>query len=63
MPLATMPEPEPRKKPSAQETIRVPLRGPNIVSSLESPPPPAAVKVHQAVVRKHLLERKTQPDR
>jgi hypothetical protein len=57
-----MSEPEPRKKPSALEKIRVPLRGPGIVSSLESPPPPSAVKVHQAVVRKHLLEQRTQPD-
>jgi hypothetical protein len=33
------------------------------VSSLDSPPPPAAIKVHQAVVRKHLLEQKAQPER
>lgn len=58
-----MTEPEPRKKPSAEEKITVPLRGPHIVSSLESPPPPLAVKVHQAVVRKHLLEQKIHPDR
>lgn len=57
-----MTEPQPRKKPSAHEKIAVPLRGPNIVTSLESPPPPAAVKVHQAVVRKHLLEQQTHPE-
>jgi hypothetical protein len=33
------------------------------MSSLDAPPRPAAIKVHQAVVRKHLLEQKTHPDR
>jgi hypothetical protein len=54
-----MTEQEPRKQPSSHEKIAVPLRGPNIVTSLESPPPPAAVKVHQAVVRKHIIEQQT----
>ena len=58
-----MSEPEPRKQPSSQEKIEVPLQGPNIVTSLDSPPPPSAVRVHQAVVRKHLLEQKAHPDR
>ena len=57
----TMSEPEPRKSLSAQKQITVAVRGPNIVSTLEAPPPPSAVKVHQAMVRKHLLEQKTQP--
>ena len=58
-----MSEPQPQRKPPPREAIRVPLRGPNIVSSLDAPPRPAAIKVHQAVVRKHLLEQKTHPDR
>jgi hypothetical protein len=57
-----MSEPEPKREPPKQKGIPVPLRGPNIVSSLESPPRPAALKVHQAVVRKHLLEQKAQPE-
>ena len=58
-----MSEPQPKKQPPPQEAIRVPLRGPNLMSSLDAPPRPAAIKVHQAVVRKHLLEQKTHPDR
>jgi hypothetical protein len=58
-----MSEHEPQRPRSEQDEIPVPLHGPNIVSSLDSPPRPAAIKVHQAVIRKHLLEQKAQPDR
>jgi hypothetical protein len=58
-----MSEPEPQREHLEQQGIPVPLRGPHTVSSLDAPPPPAAIKVHQAVVRKHLLEQKAQPER
>ncbi len=58
-----MSELEPQQPAPTPEEIQVPLSGPGIVSSLDSPPRPTAVKVHQAVIRKHLLEQQTQHER
>ena len=60
--MARMTEHEPQPQPSSQEKIPAHLHGPNTVSSLDAPPRPAAIKVHQAVIRKHLLEQKAHGD-
>jgi hypothetical protein len=58
-----MTEQEPQRRPPSQEKILARLRGPNTVSSLDSPPQPGAVKVHQAVIRKHLLKQKARGEK
>jgi hypothetical protein len=43
-----------REKPRC---TKVELRGPNVTSSFDKPPRPAALKVQQAAIRKHLHDR------
>jgi hypothetical protein len=45
------------------EPTRVPLTGPNVISTFDSPPHPDAVKAHDAAIRKHLQDRRAQQDR
>ena len=58
-----MSEVEPQRQPPSSDDIPVALKGPHIVTSLDAPPHPSAIRVHQAVIRKHLLEQKAQPER
>jgi hypothetical protein len=44
------------------EPTKLPLRGPNVVSTFDVPPSADAVKAHDAVIRKHLQDRKPHED-
>ncbi|HEY4811241.1 MAG TPA: hypothetical protein VIH71_09310 [Solirubrobacteraceae bacterium] len=57
-----MTEEEPRRGPEEMEPTKLPLRGPNVVSTFDTPPSPDAVKVHDAAIRKHLQDRKPRQD-
>ena len=37
------------------------LRGPNVISTFDTPPHPDAVKAQDAAIRKHLQDRKPRP--
>jgi len=41
---------------------RVPLKGPNVISTLDTPPHPDAVRAQDAAIRKHLRDRKQRQD-
>lgn len=44
------------------EPTRLPLKGPNVVSTFDAPPHPDAVKVHDAAMRRHLKDRRPRPE-
>ncbi len=56
-----MTEEEPLKGAEEMEPTKVPLKGPNVISTLDSPPHPDAVRAHDAAIRKHLQNRKSPP--
>jgi hypothetical protein len=58
-----MTEAEPRKGAEEMEPTRVPLKGPNVISTFDTPPHPDAVKAHDAAIRKHLQDRRSRQDR
>jgi hypothetical protein len=60
--MSTMTEEEPFKGGEEIEPTRVPLKGPNVISTLDTPPSADAVKVHDAAIRKHLQDRRAQQD-
>jgi hypothetical protein len=53
-----MSEEEPRRGGEELEPTRVPLKGPNVISTFDTPPHPDAVRAQDAAIRKHLQERK-----
>lgn len=57
-----MTEDEPFKGAEDMEHTRVPLKGPNVTTTLDSPPHPDAVRAQEAAIRKHLLDRRSQQD-
>jgi hypothetical protein len=57
-----MTEEEPRKGGEELEPTRVPLKGPNVISTLDTPPHPDAVKAQDASIRKHLQDRRSRED-
>ena len=58
-----MDEEEPFKGAEEIGATRVPLKGPNVISTLDTPPRADAVKAHEAAMRKHLQDRRAQQDR
>jgi hypothetical protein len=56
-------EDEPFKRAEDMEPTRVPLKGPNVISTLDTPPHPDAVRAQDAAIRKHLQDRRPQQDR
>jgi hypothetical protein len=44
------------------EPTRVPLKGPNVISTFDTPPSADAVRAHDAAIRKHLQDRKAHRD-
>jgi hypothetical protein len=58
-----MTEEEPFKGSEDIEPTRAPVKGPNVTSTLDTPPSADAVKVHDAAIRKHLQDRRSQQDR
>ena len=55
-------EEDPFKGGEEIEPTKVPLTGPNVVSTFDAPPHPDAVKVHDAAMRRHLRDRRTPQD-
>ncbi len=44
------------------EPTKVPLKGPNVLSTLDTPPSADAVKAHDAAIRRHLQDKREQQD-
>ncbi len=57
-----MTEEEPLKGAEEMGPTKVPLKGPNLISTLDSPPRPDAVRAQDAAIRKHLRESKPRED-
>jgi hypothetical protein len=57
-----MTEEEPLKGGEEMEPTRVPLKGPNVISTFDTPPSADAVRAHDAAIRKHLQDRKARED-
>jgi hypothetical protein len=57
-----MTEEEPFKGAEDIEPMKVPLKGPNVTSTFDTPPHPDAVKAHDAAIRRHLQDRRPQQD-
>jgi hypothetical protein len=57
-----MTEEEPLKGGEEMEPTRVPLKGPNVISTFDTPPSADAVRAHDAAIRKHLQDRKARQD-
>ena len=53
-----MTEDEPLRGAEEMAPTRVPLKGPNVISTFDSPPHPDAVRAQDAAIRKHLRDRK-----
>jgi hypothetical protein len=53
-----MTEEEPLKGGEEMEPTRVPLKGPNVISTFDTPPSADAVRAQDAAIRKHLRDRK-----
>lgn len=53
-----MDEEEPLKGSEEMEPTKVPLTGPGVTSTFDTPPHPDAVKAQEASIRKHLQERR-----
>jgi hypothetical protein len=41
------------------EPTEMPLKGPNVLSTLDTPPHPDAIKAHDAAIRRHLKDRRS----
>jgi hypothetical protein len=57
-----MAEEQPFKDSADLEPTLLPLRAPNVISTLDTPPHPDAVKAHDATIRKHLQDQKPPED-
>ena len=53
-----MTEEDPLKGHGDLEPTKVHLSGPNVISTFDSPPRPDAVRAHEAVIRRHLQNRR-----
>jgi hypothetical protein len=53
-----MSEDEPYKGAEDMEPTKVPLTGPNVTSTFDTPPSPDAVKAQDAAIRRHLRDRR-----
>jgi hypothetical protein len=60
--MSAMNEDEPLKGAAEIGATRVPLKGPNVISTLDTPPRADAVKAHDAAMRKHLQDHRAQQD-
>jgi hypothetical protein len=57
-----MTEEKPFKDSEDMEPTKVPLKGPNVTSTFDTPPRPNAVKVQDAAIRRHLQDRRPPQD-
>jgi hypothetical protein len=44
------------------EPTEMPLKGPNVISTLDTPPHPDAVRAQDAAIRRHLRDRRAPQD-
>ena len=57
-----MTEEQPYRDGEEIEPTVVPLKGPNVISTFDTPPRPDAVRAQDAAIRKHLQDRKPRHD-
>jgi hypothetical protein len=57
-----MSEETPFEGAEEMEPTKVPLKGPNVTTTLDTPPNPDAVRAHDAAIRKHLRDRRSEQD-
>jgi hypothetical protein len=57
-----MTEERPFRDSGDVEPTTLPLNAPNVISTLDTPPHPDAVRAHDATIRKHLQDRKAPED-
>jgi hypothetical protein len=57
-----MTEEQPFKGADEMESTKVPLKGPNVISTFDAPPHPDAVKAHEASSRRHLKGQSPEQD-
>lgn len=57
-----MHEEEPLKGGDEMEPTKLPLKGPNVISTLDNPPSADAVRAHEAAIRRHLQDRRPPQD-
>jgi hypothetical protein len=57
-----MSEDEPIRRAEDIEPTKAPLKGPNVISTFDTPPRPDAVKAHDAAIRKHLQHRRSEQE-
>ncbi len=53
-----MTEEDPFKDAEDMELTKLPLKGPNVASTFDTPPRPDALKAQEAAIRKHLQGRR-----
>jgi hypothetical protein len=53
-----MTEDEPFERAGDMEPTKVQLKGPNVLSTFDTPPRADALKTQEAVIRKHLRDRR-----
>jgi hypothetical protein len=58
-----MTEEQPFMGDEEMEPTKLPLRGPNVISTFDAPPHPDAVKAQDAAMRRHLKDRRSEQDR
>ena len=58
-----MNEEQPRSGDEDVEPMLAPLKGPNVISTFDTPPHPDAVRAQDAAIRKHLRDRRPRDDR
>jgi hypothetical protein len=57
-----MTEVDPFQGPEDLEPTKVQLKGPNVKSTFDSPPRPAAIRAQEAAIRRHLQRRRSDED-
>jgi len=57
-----MTEEEPFKGAEEMEPTKLPLKGPNVISTFDAPPSPDAVRAQHAAMRRHLKDRRSEQD-
>jgi hypothetical protein len=57
-----MHEEEPLKGRDEMEPTKLPLKGPNVISTLDTPPSADAIRAHDAAIRRHLQDRRPPQD-
>jgi hypothetical protein len=57
-----MSEQDPFRRLRDPQPTKMQLKGPNVISTFDTPPSPDAVRAHEAAIRKHLQDRRPGED-